>query len=119
MWLRGVPRSLLDVETVECLARPPTFYIIQTRLEKIKHRVTCQRGVAQSFAEFHGAARWCHAFLFPRALLDDWESPIRPSGSVVVVEGERVDEVSPKFARVDSLMYKESQTGNVGNGLGS
>ena len=47
------------------------------------------------------------------------ESPIRPSGSVVVVEGERVDEVSPKFARVDSLMYKESQTGNVGNGLGS
>ena len=35
MWLRGVPRSLLDVETVECLARPPTFYMIQTRLEKI------------------------------------------------------------------------------------
>ena len=82
--------------------------------------MTCQRGVAQSFAEFHGAARWYHVFFPPpRALLDDWESPIRPSGSVVVVEGERVDEVSPKFARVDSLMYKESQTGNVGNGLGS
>ena len=48
------------------------------------------------------------------------ESPIRPSGSVVVVEGERVDGISPKLARNYTRgCTRISQTDNVGNGLGS
>ena len=45
---------------MECLARPPTFYMIQTSLKNIK-KGTCQRGVAQSYAKFYRAAHLPHA----------------------------------------------------------